>query len=55
MAVRWVIWMEWKLMVMVIILLTDWIKGKLLLIEPSGRAESLVDLPSGAADHEVIS
>ncbi len=33
---------------------TDWINGGLLLIKPSGESELLVDLPSGAADHEVI-
>lgn len=33
---------------------TDWINGGLLLIDDKGHAELLVDLPSGAADHEVV-
>ncbi len=36
-------------------LVTDWLNGKLLLVDQKGQAEMLVDLDQGSADHEYIS
>ena len=33
---------------------TDWMEGKLLLVQPDGNSETLLDLEPGSADHEVI-
>ena len=35
-------------------LVTDWLAGKLFLIDPKGTAETLLDLDQGSADHEYI-
>ena len=35
-------------------LVTDWLSGKLLLIDSKGTAETLLDLDQGSADHEYI-